>query len=205
MFFSTKNCSNASSSMSNDLRFTGCREVLTVHHSKPCRGVERLSCHTLHCEPDLHHGLYHLLLEKQRGSPSSVQRFLHDPMLVFLPSRGSTQVSLIQHCMAECDLHVVETTKRKAQLRSSTPVLHNAMQESPRSNPCLFDSYLHCSKSGSHKVRPRFACSRLTTGPELPSQLLGASALAHTLQNLASSHVPSHDLHVRAVDPAVRH
>ena len=91
--------------------------------------------------------------------------------------------------------------------RSSTPVLHSTMQESPRSIPfvsSMLSAWLQIWIS-QKPTRPRCACGHPTTGLELTSQLHGASALAHTLQTFARYHVLSRDIRVPAVDSAVLH
>ena len=86
-------------------------------------------------------------------------------------------------------------------MRSSTPNLYNTMKEkSPRKTArSCFPWYLHGHQSSPWPFHSNFACSRPTTGLELPSQLLGASALVHTQWTSETSHVLSRDLLAQSV------
>ena len=113
---------------------------------------------------------------------------------------------LIQQCVVERYRHVMDATQSafptsaqcgcEAQHQSYTMHCRSPRKAVRSCFPC----YLHGHQSGSHKDGSvqGFACSRLTIGLELSSQLLGASALVHTLRTFASSHVLSRDLLAQA-------
>ena len=170
----TKNCFNASSNMSNDCVSLDASEVITVHSCQhhQCGVVERLCCHTHHCEPDLHHDLYHILLDQQRGLPSFVQCFLqlpHDSILIF---QVYPRV-IIQQCMVERFRPVVRTSQspsptsaQRVAAKLNTSLTHTMQESHPRCNPLVLPMLSACLQVwiSQRPIRPSFAWSRPTTG-----------------------------------------